>query len=483
MKHSAGARPRTATTSRTYNSLLVAAAASYNRVVPYRSSESIARLQRRRAGDMVAYAYENVPFYRDVMRAEGLRPAGLRQAADLARLPLIDAARVQEDPEYFTSRLHGPGRRWGFHTSGSTAGIRRLVLWDNRGILLHTAYDAARPGSVISRLAGERWVGTVFRTVAADRIRLRRLLAMALGPEDEHRRLSIMPREVSSRNMRALADEQMLGARRTGHVLLSPGEGFDRAVDVMRRERPRVVFSFGSYADQFLRTLHESGCAVPMPRVWVYAGDMVSPLASELAAERGCALYSVYSSAEAGTIGYQCERRSGFHLNVDRCPVRIVDDDGHDVPAGRSGEIVISNLDNRAMVLLNFRTGDRGALSIDPCPCGRNLPVLAGLEGRTSETVVLHDGRRLSSLSVEGLFRHALTPTRQTQLEQVAPGRLHWRVVPFGQVDPADLERAIVGRAAEVLGPGTTVTVEFVDRIDPSARGKIRRVLPGPGPG
>jgi phenylacetate-CoA ligase len=85
---------------------------------------------------------------------------------------------------------------------------------------------------------------------------------------------------------------------------------------------------------------------------------------------------------EAGTIGFQCERREGFHLNVDLCAVRIVDAEGRTVPPGTSGDIVISSLDNRATVLLNYRIGDRGTLSPQPCPCGRSLPLLASLEGR-----------------------------------------------------------------------------------------------------
>ena len=45
----------------------------------------------------------------------------------------------------------------------------------------------------------------------------------------------------------------------------------------------------------------------------------------------GCAVYAVYGAMEAGTIGFQCERRDGFHLNSDLCAVRIADADGNPV--------------------------------------------------------------------------------------------------------------------------------------------------------
>jgi len=65
----------------------VAAVAARERRVPHWSPDRIERLQRRRVRAIVAYAYENVPFYRDVMRDRGLAPEDFRGAEDLARLP------------------------------------------------------------------------------------------------------------------------------------------------------------------------------------------------------------------------------------------------------------------------------------------------------------------------------------------------------------------------------------------------------------
>src|SRR5207247_3744739 len=143
--------------------------------------------------------------------------------------------------------------------------------------------------------------------------------------------------------------------------------------------RPRVAYSHGSYADQFLRYVRARAEQVALPRVWVVGADMVSSAAREVAGELGCILYSTYSAVEAGRLGFQCEHLDGYHLNVDACAVRIVDRGGRSVPPGQTGEIVISNLSNRATVLLNFAVGDRGALDPTPCKCGRSLPLLARL--------------------------------------------------------------------------------------------------------
>jgi phenylacetate-CoA ligase len=456
----------------------VAAVAARERRVPNWSPERIERLQGRRVRAIVAYAYQTVPFYRDAMHDLGLVPHDFRCAEDLTQLPVIDPGLVQDDRERFTSSLHGPGRRWAFHTSGSSAGLRRLVYWDNNSLLLKAA-RAERNRVVISRLAGERWLGTILRELVGERgTKIQRVLASAVGQSGEYRRVTIFPTDFSSRTERALWSEQTLIPRRAEHYeLLSPKDSYERASELMNSVHPRVVFSYGSYADQFFRYLSDVDRPVAVPRVWVYVGDMVSPGTSELAARFGCQLYSTYASMEAGGIGFQCEHRRGFHLNVDLCAVRIANGDGRTLPAGQAGDVVISNLHNRAMVLLNFRIGDRGVLATDSCACGRGLPLLERLEGRRSDVVTLADGRRISSLSLEGLFRAELRHTRQLQIAQPGPGQLCWRVVPFTEVDRAELRRALVERGRDILGADTRLTVEFVDEIAKTAQGKFLRVV------
>jgi phenylacetate-CoA ligase len=264
---------------------------------------------------------------------------------------------------------------------------------------------------------------------------------------------------------------------------LPPSVPFGVAAAHMQAIRPRVVFSFGSWVDHFARFLEASGTRIPMPRLWVYMSDRLSPEGRELVERRGCVVDSVYGAIEAGTIGFQCEERNGFHLNVDLCALRVIDGNGRDVPPGEPGDVVISALDNRAMALLNYSLGDRAVLSRDRCPCGRTLPLLERLEGRRSEVVRLADGRELSSLTLEALFGAELRRTIQAQIDQQTPGRLHWRIVPFSDADRGALRDALLARGRRVLGAGTTLTVEFVEHIPRTAAGKfIRSVVAAPAP-
>lgn len=447
------------------------------RAVPWWSRERLEQEQRAQLRTAIEHAYAQVPFYRRAIDALGAVPADFRDVRDLERLPLIDGRDLAANPNDLTAAEYLHGGREVFSTSGSTTGVRKRICWDHPSLMRRFA-RGERDRTVIVGLAGERWTANMLRELTT-REWQRTLAARLLGVRaDTHQRLQILPAGFSSRTMRAIGEERSLVPRRPLHYHhLSPLAPFEVAAAQIRAIRPRIVYSFGSYAEQFLREMVDRKVDVPMPRVWVYLGDMVSPLGREIAEQVGCRLYSVYGAMEAGTIGFQCERREGFHLNTDLCALRIADADGRTLPAGEVGDIVISSLENRATVLLNYRIGDRGVIDERPCPCGRTLPLLASFAGRASETVDLPDGRRLSSLVLEGLFRAELRQTIRAQLEQLSPGRLRWRIVPFRSVDAAMLREAFVERAARCLGSDVELDVRLEEQIAPTKEGKLVRTV------
>jgi len=72
---------------------------------------------------------------------------------------------------------------------------------------------------------------------------------------------------------------------------------------------------------------------------------------------------------------------------------------------GESGDVVVSNLVNRATVLLNYRLGDIARKLSRTCPCGRSLPLLSFPEGRNDEYLQLASGKVMHPQSVRTVFR------------------------------------------------------------------------------
>lgn len=439
---------------RLLNTAYVGARARIERGVPFWPPERIEWLQRRRVRAMVRHAYDTVPFYRRAMDERGLAPRDLQTAADLARLPLVDDVALRRNPEQFVSTRYKEGMREVFNTTGAHSHAVKRVYCDRADVLMRLAYSE-RDRAVLARLAGRGW---------------------------GQRQLYILPAVSAPLKRRALWDAQLLvPARLAERQYLAHDAPLDDVLKALDAVRPQVVFSLGSYADYFARCLAERGLSVAGPGVWMYGGDMLSPVGRQMLESRaGCRVYSTYQALEAGRLGFQCERCQGFHLNVDLCTVRLIDEAGRTVPAGEPGEVVISNLHNRAMVLLNYRLGDRAVMSGEPCPCGRSLPMLEQLQGRLGEEIRLPDGRRVQGPELEILFAEELRVTLQAQCSQPAPGRLHWRIVPFSTIDREALRRRLLAKARSTLGEGLEMEIEFAKEVARAPHGKSQRIVPPP---
>lgn len=334
---------------RLWNSACVVLRGCIGRMLPFLPTPRIERLQRCRLRAIVAHAYRAVPFYRDAMRRASLRPADFRTADDLSLLPLIDGAVVRANVDAFRSTAYRPQDCHTLFSTGTSATGQKRISWDTRALFRQLAY-------------GER-----------DRVALYHLLGRTRG----QRRLSLFPAESSTAEVtrfhRALLS---VPAAFAWTESLSSQATYEKVAQRISELWPDIVYSYGSTTEAFFRHVVAHGIHVTPPRVWVYGGDGLSEEGRALIVERyGCWVHSTYQAVEGGRIGFQCEERNGFHLNVDLCPVRIVDAEGSGLPPGQVGEVVISNLYNRAMVLLNYRTG--------AARC-RQVPALAAVRCRSS---------------------------------------------------------------------------------------------------
>ena len=452
---------------RAWNTAWVGATLVSERRLDQWSPERLQRVADRRARRIAAFAARTVPFYREAFADAGVSAREIRGVRDLSALPLIDGATVRERPLDFASTAFDDRSREPYHSSGTDHGVRRTVFRDDRYIL-RTLVTAERERATFVALTGE----------ARGRTALRELLPSRGADHPVRTKLTVFHGSASARVARVVWSERTLLPARAGHHLyLQAPLPFAGIVAALDHHRPRVVYSFGSFAEAFLRELDLRGNDVALPQLWVYTSDAMSPVARAIGESRGCAIVSTYGSIEADRIGVQCERRDGYHLNVDHLAIRIVRPDGTTAAAGESGEVVVSNLINRATVLLNYSLGDRGTAAAAPCPCGRSRPLLAQLDGRCSESFATVDRGQISSLALEGMLREPLKPALKVQFVREGPELLRLRVVPLGRLDVQLVERDATEKLAHLFGERHRVVVELVDRIDTTATGKHRRGL------
>ena len=177
----------------------------------------------------------------------------------------------------------------------------------------------------------------------------------------------------------------------------------------------------------------------------------------------GVIVFDWYGQAERVAAIGTCEH-GRYHLLTDYGGVELLA-----LPDG-SNELVGTSLNNAAMPLARYRTGDTvRAGEPAPCPCGRVFPTLEAVIGRQERSVTLPDGRLVARL--DRVFQGSGLHLLEGQVRYHGQARFTLRVVAadgFGSRDEAALREQFLQRV-----PGVEVAVERVDAIPRGANGKF----------
>jgi phenylacetate-CoA ligase len=418
--------------------------------LPFRPLDEIIARQSRRLRSIIEHAYASVPYYREVMDAARLQPRDFRSADDLVRLPVLAGGDLARDPMGFLSRRWANGDVLDLRSSG-TSGYSKRISYDAAALFLSLAHGH-RQRHVLARFVG--------KTHGYREMHLVRDRSVAHQLREFYESRSWVPRQVELERSRA-----------------SPEEAFPDTIARINAYRPDVLRGYGAHVGALFRFAANHRLPLHRPKCVAYGADRMTD-ADRAIIERdfGVPVISTYQAAEALRIGFQCEERKAFHLSIDHTAVRVIDAGGKPAAPGGQGAIVISNLVNRATVLLNYRLGDIVTVSAERCPCGRSLPTIEAIDGRADDFVLHEDGRRLHGLVVLApLLRVA--GVVQLQLIQQDPRRFVLRVVCAPQGVWVSMCRDLDAALRAVMGGSIAVDIERANTITPEASGKVRSVI------
>jgi phenylacetate-CoA ligase len=164
----------------------------------------------------------------------------------------------------------------------------------------------------------------------------------------------------------------------------------------------------------------------------------------------------------------QCEL-GALHVDEDYAAVEFV-------PEGRGGRhrIVGTNFTNPATPFIRYDTQDLVTIVDDAsCSCGRPGRVIARIDGRREDYVVLRNGARLGRM--DHIFKDMVN-IHEAQIHQMQPGEITIRIVR-GSAYGAEDEQALLRETAKRVGDETDVTLEYVNSLPRSSVGKLRFVV------
>lgn len=140
---------------------------------------------------------------------------------------------------------------------------------------------------------------------------------------------------------------------------------------------------------------------------------------------------------------------------------------------GSSGRLICTGLLNVDMPLIRYEVGDRSSVVVEQasCECGRTLPVLSGIEGRTNDMLIGPDGRRV--FWVNPVF-YGL-PVQEAQIIQESLECVRVCYVPESNFE-FEVQDVVIRRLQERIGR-VKIIMDQVKSIPRGPNGKFRAVI------
>jgi phenylacetate-CoA ligase len=175
-------------------------------------------------------------------------------------------------------------------------------------------------------------------------------------------------------------------------VMLNVSASLDDQLDWLERERPQRLTTFPSNFLALADHARRKGRALPHIGRLRSVGEMLTPEARAAIAEAfGGKVVDLYSCEEAGYLALECPEHGNYHVQAENVRLEILDEQDVPCPPGTPGRVVITSLNNFASPIIRMDLGDYAELG-EPCPCGRGLPVIRRILGRSRNRLVLPNG-------------------------------------------------------------------------------------------
>lgn len=414
------------------------------------ASEKIEQAQIARLRRFLETAGAHVPYWRDLFRRCDFDPAAVRSIADLRALPLLDKAIIRANGEELKSERAGKLVR--YNTGGSSG--EPLVFYMGMERISH---------DVAAKWRATRWWGV---DIGDPEVVLWGS-PIELGKQDRIK-------EIRDRLFRS----HLLPAFQMSELKM------DIYLEGIRRVRPKMLFGYASalallagHAESRERDMTDLGIRVAFTTGETLLPDQRAVIERVFAAP----VANGYGSRDAGFIAHQCPAGS-LHLSAEHIVAELVDEAGGPAERGDTGEIVVTHLATRDFPFIRYRTGDMAVMGKEPCPCGRGLPVLREVSGRSTDFVRTRSGNTMHALALiyEVRDKPGVRAFKFIQHEDLSLELL----LAAGPELSGAIESEIRSGVLKRMGEGASITIRRVDTIPPEKSGKYRYVVskaPVPG--
>lgn len=389
-----------------------------------------------RMGFVLERAATRVPYYRQ-MWSERRRRGDRASWSYLENWPVLEKESLRRDARSFVGDDCRTAKMFHDHTSGTTG--TSLDLWLTK--------DTVKQWYALFEARSRRWYGVTRR----DRWAI--LGGQLVTPARQQKppfwvwnaglsQLYLSSYHLGPDLVPAYIDA--LSRYRIKYILGYPSAIYSLAIESLRHKRScpalEVVITNAEPLFEYQRLAISEAFSCPVRETY--------GMAEIVAAAGECEHGSLHQWPEAGIIEWDTEKQNESH------------------------DLICTGLLNADMPLIRYRVGDSGSVASGTCTCGRSLPVIENIEGRSDDMLYTMDGKRIGRM--DPVFKGGI-PIREAQIIQESRRMIKVKYVPAADFQVSAL-RELAGRIRDRLG-NIDVVFDEVQLIPRTARGKFRAVV------
>ncbi len=387
-------------------------------------------------GNLLRFVQENNEFYRERFKRIGLNPGDIKDFKDFKKCPVLTKDDIRRNEGKLISRGYRT-EQMNYKRTGGSTGVPLKLYWDKKATLLkhaliyrHNGWANYYPGIKQAALWG-----------------------------DTDKKYSLKQRIYMS-----------LYARSIFLDTLNMNE--ERMLDFIKRMRhfePEVLFGHGHSLYLLARFMIDRGIGGIKLKSIISTAETLFPHERRVIEDVfGKIVFDRYGCEEVSIIASECEAHDGLHIAAEGVYVEIEDGDEQN-----PGRLIITDLYNFGMPFIRYEIGDLATARVGKCDCGRGLPRIGRVVGRTTDCLYTPEGKKISGISILDTFTIHIPGFKQTQIVQDRIDHLRFNVVKSDDFGENSL-RILAEAVPRFFGPKMHYDIVFVDQIPLTGRGKFQ---------
>ena len=383
---------------------------------------------------LIAYAYENTVYYKELFDRIQIKPEDIRTTSDLSKIPFLTRELILENFDKLVSKKVKTIPHIQVMTGGTT-GTPMTYLLDK------ISWSFSNADYIVN------WEKAGFKF--GDK-------HVALGGS------SIFGGHGSS--LKHIIYYGLKGKIKLDGMNLSD-EVLKSYVDLIKKKRIKYIYGYASSIYLLAKYVATHKISLKINACFPTSEILTDNYREAILEAFNCTIVNCYGAHDGGITAFE-HKRDTFEVGYNVF-IRVQTNK-------TKGPILLTNLLNYAMPMINYQLGDE--VKIKESTSGYNGQVIEKVYGRIPDIIRLENGRILTGFSFfERIFN---LPVKAWSLEKKKMNTLLCKVIKQHGYDESD-EETLITKLKEYAGEDVTIEVKYFDKFKLTPSGKRNYYLNG----